>query len=80
LSFCEKVIERKDDRLFLEFSAAETADMMVNIMNASTTAALTAMHTAMKKTMTSALNDLIDASGKEVLDSFRESVQSGVKK
>lgn len=59
------------DLLKINEICESTADSLANLINAQTTAALVALHVGIKSEISRVINDLIDQSGKEIIESFK---------
>lgn len=69
--FSQSAAEVSGDMMKLNELCETQATALANLINAQTTAALMALHVAMKNEVGRILNDAIDASGKEVIEAFK---------
>lgn len=69
--FSQSAAETKGDLMKLNELCEYQAVALANLINAQTTAALMALHVAMKNEVGRILNDAIDTSGKEVIEAFK---------
>ena len=72
-SFANRVIEIGNDPIKLHAIADEQAIALANVTNAQTTAALVSFHILFKKELSRIINEAIDQSGQEVIQSFSRS-------
>ncbi len=69
--FGKQVQSADGDLIRINELCESTAESLANLINAQTTAALVALHVGIKSEIGRVINDLIDQSGKEIIESFK---------
>jgi len=69
--FSQQVQSANGDLIRINELCESTSESLANLINAQTTAALVALHVGIKSEISRVINDLIDQSGKEIIESFK---------